>query len=188
MIQGTTTLKSAILNLSQSIVASFIDMVVKMATEWIANQMAMAVTGKAITAASATSQITANAATAASGAASSQASIPYVGPVLAAAAAAKMLALVLGFTSMASASGGWDVDQGGLSMIHAKEMVLPAHLAEGVRNMVSGGGSGKSGGDVHLHVNAMDSRDVKSFFKKHGNAVADSLKGPSRNFRGIGKG
>lgn len=50
-----------------------------------------------------------------------------------------------------SAAGGWSVPaalRGGVpSILHAREMVLPAHLSEGLQGMIENGG----GGDVHLH-------------------------------------
>lgn len=106
--------------------------------------------------------ITANAGEAASGAAASQASIPYIGPALAAAAAAAIFAMVIAFKggggkSLPSAAGGWwEVPGDTLSLIHKKEMILPAPLAQGVRALIEGGGGTGSlsgaGGVVHMQV------------------------------------
>lgn len=88
-----------------------------------------------------------------------------------------------------SAAGGWNIPRGAIpSLLHPNEMVLPSDLADNVRNMsgASGGSTSPSGGQtVHNHYNiqAWDSKDVKSFLKKHANAVHDSLRGPVRNFR-----
>ena len=100
---------------------------------------------------------------AAAGAYAAIVSIPYVGPVLAPIAAAGALAAVIGISShLASASGGWDqVPSDQLAMIHKNEMVLPAPLAERVRQMASGGEGGSGGGGgatggghtIHIHAN-----------------------------------
>jgi hypothetical protein len=135
----------------------------------------------------ATTVVTANAVEAASGAAAAESSIPYVGPILAAAAFAAMLALVLGGLGMIkSAAGGWDVDQGSLAMIHKNEMVLPASLAEGVRGMIGGGGSGRAGRpNVHINVKSLDGMDAFRVFNKHSRKIAKSLEGYSRNRYGV---
>ena len=67
---------------------------------------------------------------------------PFIGPVLGAIAAAVVFAAVMALgASVGSAAGGWDVDRDALGMVHAKEMVLPAPLAEGIRGMISGQGT-----------------------------------------------
>ena len=98
-----------------------------------------------------------NATQAASGAASSQASIPYVGPILAVAAMAAMMAAVTGLmggggcggsttttTRIPSAAGGWDIPAGinPLTQLHENEMVLPAEHAQTIRDMAGQGGGG----------------------------------------------
>lgn len=144
-------------------------------------------------AAETTGVVSANAAQAASGAAASQASIPYVGPALAMAAAAAMMAFVMGMgnkggstttttTRIPSASKGFDIPAGvnPLTQLHEKEMVLPAEQAQAIRDMTGGGGAAQA---VHLHVTAMDSRDVKRFLMDNRGAVADALKGALRDFK-----
>ncbi len=100
---------------------------------------------KAITMAS----IGANAAEAGSGAAASQASIPYIGPILAIAAMAAVFAAVAGMAGrVPSAAGGFDIPSGlnPLTQLHEEEMVLPADLANPLRQMARGSGAGASGG------------------------------------------
>lgn len=192
MITGGQTFKQAIVNLGNSVLNTFIDMGVKMAADWVMRQLTMttatqtqesirsaavavgAATTEGITTTSATSQITKNAAVAASGAASAEAGIPYVGPALAAAAAAAMLALVMGFTSMASASGGWgQIPEDQISMVHKDEMILPANLATGIRSMISGGktpAAPTSNSKTNINIKAFDSKDVvKTMRKLHRN-------------------
>jgi len=79
--------------------------------------------------------------------------IPIVGPELASAAAAAAGATTMGFMggiALASAAGGWDrVPSDQLAMIHKNEMVLPAPLAQSVRDMAGGGGVGST--EIHFH-------------------------------------
>lgn len=104
-----------------------------------------------------TAVVSSNAVQAASGAAASQASIPYVGPILAVAAMAAMMAAVMGLmgggggggsttttTHIPSAAGGWDIPAGinPLTQLHENEMVLPAEHAQTIRDMAGQGGGG----------------------------------------------
>lgn len=90
-------------------------------------------------AAAATGEVTNNAAAAAAGAYKSTVVIPFIGPVAAPAAAALALAAVLGFGALISAKGGQgEVKQDGqLTQLHKKEMVLPAYIAEPLRQGLS---------------------------------------------------
>jgi len=153
MIKGTMTLKQGIISIADSILESFVDMGLKMAMDWAKEHIFMAaitaafpgvqaaastaVTG--IKGAEATAVVSANAAEAASGAAAAVAPTPFIGPGLAIAAFAATMALVLGAMSMISAEGGADIPGGvnPMAQLHQKEMVLPAPLAERVRNMTA---------------------------------------------------
>ena len=81
------------------------------------------------------------------------AGIPVVGPALGLAAAAEAGATTMSFMSglaLSSAAGGWDqVPSDQLAMIHKNEMILPAPLAQSVRDMSEAGGGGAT--HVHLH-------------------------------------
>lgn len=129
------------------------------------------------------SVITANAAEAASGAASSQASIPYIGPILAIAAMAMMLSKVGSLKSQvkASAAGGYDIPAGinPIVQTHQREMILPEKHADVIRSLSEGGGVG---GGVNLTIHAMDSKDVERLFRNNGEALAKAVKEQVRNF------
>jgi hypothetical protein len=184
VIMGTQTLQQALANLAQSIVLMFIDMGVKMAMNWVATQIAAALATKAVKAEEATTVITANAAEAASGAASSQASIPYIGPALAVAAAAAMLATVLGFKSIASAEGGYDIPSGinPIVQTHGGEMILPANLAQGIRNMSDAGGS--RGNFIFApNINAIDSKSFVQTLKNSRSDLSRYFKSAMRDYR-----
>jgi hypothetical protein len=93
----------------------------------------------AVGAAGGIAEIGTRAATSAAGAFSSTVVIPFIGPVAAPVAAAAALAAVLGFAALISARGGQaEVPfDGQLSMLHKKEMVLPAWAAEPLASAAS---------------------------------------------------
>jgi hypothetical protein len=192
MIMGTTTLQKAVANLGQSIVASFVDMGAKMVMNWLKNEamklniseaytamkvalgLEEATEKKVVEVAAAEESIATQAAVAAAGAAASQADIPYVGPELAVIAAAETYAMVMGYAVAATAAGGYDIPTGinPITQLHSEEMVLPADLANNIRNMSGGGG----GGDT-FNIQALD---TKSFFSREGRKVIKSLAGSAR--------
>jgi len=89
------------------------------------------------------------------------------------------------YLNLPIAAGGFDVPSGlnPVTQLHAEEMVLPANVANKVRNMSDQPVAAAGGGNVTFNVNAFDSRDVASFFKKHGSSIANALKGPQRSFQ-----
>lgn len=117
----------------------------------------------AITAASAIKEIAIYAFTAIAAAWQAISAIPYVGPFLAPAVALATGAAIFAIGSqIASAEGGYDIGphDNPMTQLHANEMVLPAPIANTVRNAVaadgSGGGGigGSGGGDMHAHYHA----------------------------------
>lgn len=119
-----------------------------------------AATSTAVTAAAAGSEITSHAATAAAGAYKSTVVIPFIGPIAAPVAAGLALAAVLGFASMISAEGGAGeiTRDGQLAQLHKKEMVLPAWIAEPMRQSLrSPGSSGMFGGAMAAGSSMRDS-------------------------------
>ena len=109
--------------------------------------------------------------TAAGNAWASAAEIPMVGWIIAPVAAAAAYAGVMAF-----AEGGWDrVPSDQVAMIHKNEMVLPAHIAEPVRQMAARGGGG---GDVHFHGTS-----AGGFFIAHQSELIAALRSANRNGR-----
>ena len=205
-IVGTKNFQSALLGVWQGIQGAFETMIGNMIAKWVAGELAkLAVTlgilpaqtaGEA--AASATSVATkkaeaamtipASAGIAAGEAAESVAGIPVVGPEMAAAAYASTMAMVMSGLAVASASGGYDIPAGvnPMTQLHQNEMVLPAKYADVIRGMSSSSspsGGTQSGGDIHLHVNAVDAHSVRRLFHDNGSALADSLKHQMRNLK-----
>jgi hypothetical protein len=115
------------------------------ATARVSADAASAAAGQAAQAASNALTIQADAAVAAAGAYAATAAIPFIGPELAPGAAAAAYGAVSSF-QVAAAEGGWDnVPYDDYpTLLHKNEMVLPRNLADGVRNMASGGLRGPS--------------------------------------------
>ena len=202
-VVGTMSFSTAIKGIYSSIQSAFATMIGKAVVDWgsgelaklgisqavnsalVALGLASSTTAVATKAAETTAELPLIGAKAGSEAAASQAGIPIIGPVLAVAAFATMMALVMG--SMHSAEGGFDIPAGTnpMTQLHAKEMVLPAQYADVIRGM-AGSGSSKGvshGGDVHLHVSAVDAQSVRRLFHENGSALADSLKHQMRNLK-----
>jgi len=74
-----------------------------------------------------------------------------------------------------SAAGGWNVAGATLALLHPREMVLPADLAGGVRDMVDQGGGGGGDTHVHFHVNTIDQRGVAGFLKDNHRHIINSI-------------
>ena len=151
-------------NLYKGMVSVLSDALGSIIQKWLEQHLAALILGGAQSKLSAAGEITDNAAIAGSAAWASTAAIPIVGPELAPAAAAAASAGALGFLGalvVPSGAGGiWDVE-GGLTMLHEKEMVLPAWAAQPLRSMLGGAANsnapapandGARGGDLHLHL------------------------------------
>ena len=195
MIRGTQTLQGAMRNMFQSIVGEFISMTLKLVEKWIAGEAAKTAATMAgesarlgIKSAANTTSLMESALTIGkeilmkmwnvmAGVYSAIAAIPYVGPFLAPAMAVAAGATIAGYAAhVASAAGGyWEVPHDQMAMIHKQEMVLPAWGAQGLRNMLAGGGS--PGGDVHLHLGPnIDGGSARRFLLDNSDAVAESLR------------
>ena len=100
-----------------------------------------AAASKSAEAAAGSTTVMSAAAKAAAGAYSSVAQIPYVGWILAPAAAAAAFTAVAAYQVVASAEGGQErvPYDGQITELHKNEMVLPASIAESVRSMAAGG-------------------------------------------------
>ena len=69
-----------------------------------------------------------------------------------------------------SAAGGWALPNfagARPALLHAREMVLPAPISEGLQRMIGdGGANGSAGGDLHLHFHGpSDGPAVERWFK-----------------------
>lgn len=163
VIQGTTSLGDALRNFLQTIALSLVDLGVKMVRDWIMQ----ALTKKAIEKAAGYSAVATNAAVAASGAFAATAAIPFVGPVLAPAAAAEAYTATMAWAAaIPAAAKGFDIPAGMNPVVqaHQKEMILPADLSEGIRQMVAGGRSQKRG---DTFISAMDAKSFERYLQSN---------------------
>lgn len=123
-----------------------------------------------------------NAAEAASGAAASQAGIPVIGPGLALAAMAAMMLAVGGMASrVPSAAGGFDIPAGlnPMTQLHEQEMVLPAAIANPLRDSLADGG-GMGGGVTNITIQALDSSSFEQYLKANPGALSAGMKNANR--------
>lgn len=137
------------------------------ATARTAIETTAAATSKAVDAATGKSQITSAAATGAAKAYQAIVGIPYVGPILAPIAAGVAFAGIEAFAgSLSSARGGWErvPFDGAMTELHKDEMVLPAHIADPVRQMAQRG-AGAGVGQIHIHTT--DARGVKDWARRN---------------------
>ena len=196
MILGTTTLQKAVANIAQSILAEFVNLGVKMVTNWLASELAMTTAteagaaartaadgegmaaGLAVKAANAIKSIMTDSAQAFSGIFAFLA--PIMGPAAAGPAAAGEATVMAAASGIASAAGGWMVPADQLAMVHQNEMILPANISQGLQNMISAN-AGAGSGAVVVNVSAIDSQDVKRFFQSNGSLLVNAVNKAMRN-------
>jgi len=137
MIKGTKTIGQSFQQLALQIVESMVNALIKLVAQWAAQHLLALAMNK--------QEAASNAAVAATGAGKSAAQIPYIGWILAIGAMASTFAAAKGY----SAAEGFDIPSGlnPLTQLHSREMVLPAPIADTVRNAMTQGGAG--GGETH---------------------------------------
>lgn len=198
MITGHENFRQALANIGNAIVSDFVSMAVRRATNWLAGELTMtsasaagnaaraashtaaAAEGKAVDAAASSTSVFGDANKAAAGAFSAVAGIPIIGPILAPPAAAAAFAAVMAF-DVFSARGGFDIPAGlnPVTQLHEREMVLPAAIAEPLRNSLAGGG-GAPAGDIHIH--AVDAASFQRLLTNNKSALARALRAAHRGF------
>jgi hypothetical protein len=117
-----------------------------------------------------------DAVTAAKGAYSSASQVPYIGWILGPIAAA---AAFSGVEAFGSAQHGADIAPGlnPMMQLHSREMVLPADIAGGMRDMIRGGNQGGGGGNKsvtnHVNIHALDSQSVAQLLSRNPSLIAE---------------
>lgn len=180
-LKGAQTIGDTIKGLMGSVLDSITNMLADLVTTWLTQHVAMAFATKAAAGTSAG----AYAGVAGAAGVASFAGAPWPIDLGAPAFGAEMLSAASAFQGVAfSAARGFDIPAGmnPVTQLHQKEMVLPAHLADPMRQLLSGGRAG--GPQVHLHVSAIDAKSVERLFQENGAALADGLRKQMRNFRG----
>lgn len=176
---GTQRIGVAFRRMGEDMVASFAEAMEKVVVQFVVSHTIM----RAVGAQTAVTQISQDAAKAAAGAYSAVVGIPFVGPVLAPIAAGVAYAGVEAFGALSSAAGGqWEVPGEQMTLLHPREMVLPAAHADALRQTVAGGGA--SGTTMHFHfaptVHAVDADGVESMLRNHAPKFAGAV---SRHLR-----
>ena len=173
MLKGTLTLSQAFMAMGQSILSSMVDVFGKIAAQWLMTQ-AMQLLGIGTTKAT---TISAAASEAGANAVATTAAAPWPINMTAPAVGAEMAAAALSF----SAAGGFDIpaNVNPVTQLHAREMVLPAHIADPLRDSLAGGGQG---GDTHVHIHTPDPRAMSRWIDSNRGAFLGMLRGANRNF------
>ena len=141
--------------------------------------------GAASDAGTAKTSIMQHAASAASAVYDDVAQIPYVGWILAPAAAAAAFAGVMAFGSAVPglAVGAWNLPNDMVAQLHAGESVLPTDFASGFRSAVAGGSGSPGGGDnYNITIQAIDTQSGTQFLKDNAKTIVSALQGQARNF------
>jgi hypothetical protein len=197
LLAGTTNWATAFKNILADLVIKFIEMCEKMVFQWVAGEIAQtsATTAGAAARASATEAgaatgLIANFAAmvrsiAASAAETFAGIFGFLAPVMGPAAAGPAVAGQATVEAAASlvpsfAIGAWSVPADTLAMVHAGETIIPAGPAAAFRNAMSGGGSGAGAAvtvnhATHFNVQALDSADVKRWFKNNAKTIMGAV-------------
>lgn len=166
MLKGCTTLAQGIKQMTAAVVGAVIDMISQIAAEWLVAQIAQLVATKAATG----GKIASYAAEAGAAGTASFAGAPWPIDMGAPAFGASMAALAGSYSAGLSASGGFEVPAGlnPVTQLHQREMVLPSHLADPLREMLGAGGSGRP---VNFNVSAVDTRGFEKLLARNARAL-----------------
>jgi hypothetical protein len=111
------------------------------------------------------------------------AGIPYVGPVLAPAAAGALAAVMSFGSKVASAAGGWGrVPYNQFAAIHKDEMVLPAKYANPMRDMLEGGEGSGTSETYNINITALDAKSLNQYLKSNRGAFIRQFQSARRDF------
>ena len=177
LMTGTLTFAQGIRQMFKGVVDAAVGMLANMAAKWLVQQ----ITQRVFAQVAARAQVASNAAVAGAAAIASTAAIPIVGPALAPAAGLAASAAAMSFQAMIPAAAkGFDIPFGDnpITQLHQREMVLPADIAEPMREGLAGG-RGMGGGDSFT-INAMDARSFGAFLKDNAGALADAIRHSGR--------
>ena len=174
MLNGTQSLAQGIKNLFKAVLDSVIGVLANIAAQWLASAIMQRIIGKT----TAVSQIAANAGIAATAAMASVAAIPFYGWAMAPGVGASTFATAMSYQASTAAAQGFDVPAGvnPVTQLHQKEMVLPATLADTVRDMAGQRGPGAqmtSGAPVEVKISGPR---MGNFFLVHQDELATAIK------------
>jgi hypothetical protein len=186
--------------MGQSVVLDMVDNVIRrIVKEWIAGELAKtgateaesaartgmqastAAAGAAVEGAAQKQSILGHAASGAAAVYDDVAQIPYVGWLLAPAAAAAAFAAILAFGGDIPSydTGAWNIPSDTLAMVHQGETILPAGMAADFRAAIAGGGAG--GDSYSITVQAIDTQTGAQFLKNNIGVIVAGLAQQKRN-------
>lgn len=200
MILGTTTWQKAVRRLSQMALTDLVNLAQKKLATWIASELGMTTATETGTATRAAAEQGASNASLASVALKAIKMIandalqtfagvfaffsPEMGPAAAAPAAASAAAVSSAAGAIAFAAGGlWNVPSDMFAVIHKQESILPAHIAQPMRDFFTGGGAtaGGGGGNFAITIQAIDTQTGAQFLMNNAGAIAQGLAREMRN-------
>jgi hypothetical protein len=194
VILGTTTVQKALANLAQSIIAEFVNSAVKGVFGQIGNFFGASILGGGGEDQDFSGGLTgAGEEVAGSGLAEGLGLSGLFGSGGIFGNLFKGIGTLFGFEHggiVPSAQGGWAVPSlgpgGVLAQLHSNEMVLPANISQGLRNLIAAPNSASASGGgapvvVNFGVSAMDSQDVARFFRSNGSALVAAINSAMRN-------
>ncbi|HTX50264.1 MAG TPA: hypothetical protein VME40_12845 [Caulobacteraceae bacterium] len=205
MAKGTKTFGQVLRSLGQTMLNDFIAKVVNpMIENWIikevtqtaqtvaglgqrsAAQATAAVTDVAAGKAAAAAQVPTLVGLAGAGGVASMAAAPFPLDLTAPAFGAAMAAAAAAQGAVAAAAGGFDIgDISPITQLHPREMVLPAHLADRVRNMTAGEGGASSVTFNHTaHVYGRDAENAATISQRQMRRWAENTV-RNNGFRGL---
>jgi len=181
IVSGTERFGTAFARIIDGMLAKFIEALLQMAEQWVITHVFMVAVKKSAQ----QEEVLSDAKAAAASAWKAVVGIPIIGPVLAPIAAATAFAGVEAF----SAEGGMDFVPADdtLALLHQREMVLPANIADSIRGMTSvasqGGasaGASTSGPQITVNYNgdfsAIDSKGMEDAFAKNSASLAKVIR------------
>lgn len=177
LISGRMTWAGMERRIFQEVAGAEVESVMHSVTETLMLHETAAAKTLAIKTASAMKTFAIDAAEAATGAFKAMVGVPYIGPILGAAAAAAALIEVKNLAHFDV--GAWSIPHDMPAMVHRNEMIVPRPFADDFRSAVSGrgtAGGGGTAGDVHLHLHTADGDDAKRFLLGNADAVAAAVK------------
>lgn len=168
-------------SLWQGVMSAITGEIAKWLAQWIMAKIKAMIFGKV----AALGEVARHAGVAGAGGVASMAAAPFPLNLTAPAFGAAMAAAAMAFAPAAAAAGGYDIPAGinPVTQLHQREMVLPAHLADPLRENLTGGGSVGAAAPLVVNINAVDAASVRRLFMDHGPALADAIKAQARGFR-----
>jgi hypothetical protein len=180
MMTGALTFAGGLRQMFKGVVDAVIGMLANIAAKWLLNMITQRVMGQITN----RLQVASSAAAAGAAAFASTAAIPIIGPGLAPGAAAAAYAGTMAFQGLIPAAAkGFDIPFGSnpLTQLHQREMVLPADIADPMREGLAGGRS-MGGGDTY-HISALDARSFGDYLKDNAGVLMAAMKhGARRGF------